>query len=316
MFSPSELQALQHITSAARLSSYKHCLGTTTPAETYGAYMWSMAVSTAFTPLIQALEVSLRNAINNALSPAYGANWFEVWATNSANELRAGGKLQGKSEGENLIAKARSKLVEKAKKEKQRTGTGPLPVNYHPSWQAILAEMTFGFWVTFLNKRFWDINQRSKLWPNYLTTVFPNAPTPLYAQGALHKEFNEVLDIRNRIHHQEPLWKHHSVACHQQAINYLRQQLSACCLRLAYMSPVALAALERYGAIAAIDELCSESTFQRFIGHSCGQTKPLRTARKDLRLLARNTPINQSIWLVSPTEQPLLVVRHASRRYF
>lgn len=100
MLTSAQLQALQQITSVARLSSYKHSLGTTTPAETFGAYMWSAAVSTAFSPLVQAIEISFRNALNNPLSSAYGPDWFEHWVVQVANQLRATGRLQGQSEGE------------------------------------------------------------------------------------------------------------------------------------------------------------------------------------------------------------------------
>lgn len=316
MLTPAELQALQHITSVARLSSYKHSLGTSTPAETFGAYMWGTAVSTAFSPLIQAIEISFRNTLNNALTPAYGANWFEHWVVQAASQLRAKGYLHGQSEGERKIAQAKDKVREKDKAERNRKGQGPLPAGYTPSWQAVLAEMTFGFWVTFLTKNFWDINNKTKLWPNHLTAVFPHAPSPLYAQGALHNEYKAVVDLRNRIHHQEPLWKHHTVANAAQAIAYLQQQLTACTSRLAWLSPDKLTALQRYGVIAALEELCSASAYQRFTGQSQGQTASIDSARHELPVLAGQLQPDQSIWLLSDTHDPRLVLKSAARRFF
>ncbi len=316
MLTSAQLQALQQITSVARLSSYKHSLGTTTPAETFGAYMWSTAVSTAFSPLVQAIEISFRNALNNALSSAYGPDWFEHWVVQVANQLRGTGRLQGPSEGERKIAQAKAKIREKDTSDRSRKRQGPLPPGYTPSWQGVLAEMTFGFWLNFLTKNFWDINRKTRLWPNHLAAVFPNAPRRLYAQGALHKEFKAVVDLRNRIHHQEPLWKHHSVANADQAIAYLRQQLLACTNRLCWLSPDKLTALQGYGVIAAVEELCSDASYQRFTGRSQGRTNPIDSARHELPTLAQQLHPNESIWLLSSTHEPCLVLKSAARRFF
>ena len=310
MLTTAQLQALQQITSVARLSSYKHSLGTSTPAETFGAYMWSTAVSSAFAPLVQAIEISFRNALNNALTAAYGADWFEHWVTQAAQQLRSAGRLRGQSEGERRIAQAKDKIREKDRSERNRKGQGSLPAGYTPSWQAVLAEMTFGFWVNFLTKAFWDINTQSKLWPKHLTVVFPHAPSRLYAQGALHKEFKAVVDLRNRIHHQEPLWKHHSVANSTQALAFLQQQ------RVAWLSPDKLTALQRYGVIAALDELCSASSYQRFIGQSQGHTVCIDAARQHLPTLPQQIRPDQSIWLTSDSNEPCLVLKSAARRFF
>lgn len=303
MFTTTELSALQEITSKARLSSYKRVLGTTTLAESYGAYMWNKAIASAFSPLIQALEVCLRNAMNNTIAPVYGQDWFEQWANRAAVELRKSGKLTGQSEGEKQVAKARAKIIQKSR-------------NSSFSWQAVLAELTFGFWVEFLTSKYWDVNQRTKLWPNHLSAVFPTAPRSMHAQGALHKEYKAVVDLRNRIHHQEPLWKHACVTNADDAIIYLRQQLQACIARLSYLSPDKLSALQRYGVIAAIEERCCKESFLRFTGQSKGKHTGLRQAKKDLRLLAKSTPDQQSVWIVSESNQPRLVLRPASRRFF
>ena len=138
----------------------------------------------------------------------------------------------------------------------------------------------------------------------------------MYAHGALHKEYKAVVDLRNRIHHQEPLWKHACVANADDAIAYLNQQLQASIARLSYLSPEKLSALQRYGVIAAIEERCCKESFLRFTGQSKGKHTVLRQAKKDLSLLAKTTRDQQSIWIVSDNSHPKLVLRPASRRFF
>jgi hypothetical protein len=312
MFSSTELQDLQTITSAARLSSYSRFLGTTTAAEAYGAYMWSMAVSTAFSPLVHALEVGFRNALNNELSIHYGNAWFQQWITTDATDQRAKGKLGAtqKSTGEKLLDDA-------IKKIKKRDHPNGAPAGYSPSWQRVLAEMTFGFWVTFLIKRFWDVNNNSKLWPNHISGVFPGAPTSMRAVGALHKAFEEIVDLRNRIHHHEPLWKHATVHSYVDALAYLNKQLDSALAKLDYLGYGQRVAMERYGVIAAIKELCSEDAFNRFLGRSNGQHKPYRLAKKDLSLIRRKTKDTDCVWITSETGGDVqLVMRNGNRRFF
>lgn len=52
--------------SNARLSSYKNSLGLNNDAELLGAYSWNLTLVGAFYPLIQLIEVALRNTILNS----------------------------------------------------------------------------------------------------------------------------------------------------------------------------------------------------------------------------------------------------------
>lgn len=312
MFSSTELQELQTITSAARLSSYSRFLGTTTAAEAYGAYMWSMAVSTAFSPLVHALEVGFRNALNNELSPHYGNGWFQHWVNKDATDLRTRGKLAlgQKSTGQRLLDDA----IKKITKRDHPTGA---PAGYSPPWQRVLAEMTFGFWVTFLVKRFWDVNHKSKLWPNHISGVFPGIPSSMRAVGPLYAAFDDVVDIRNRIHHHEPLWKHVTVHSCTDALAYLNKQIDSALEKLDYLGCSQRTALERYGVIAALRELCTQTAFDRFVGRSKGLHKPYRIAKKDFSLLRKKTKDTDCIWVISETNGGVqLIIRHGSRRFF
>jgi len=312
MFTTPELNELQLITSAARLSSYPQHLGTTNAAEAYGAYMWSMAVSTAFSPVIHALEVGFRNVLNHELSSHYGNDWFQQWVITDANALRASGKiaLNQKSTGERLISDAIKKIT-------KRDFPNGAPPTYRPAWQRVLAEMTFGFWVNFLVKRFWDVNHKTKLWPNHTVAVFPGAPPSMGAVGALYSAFTEMVDIRNRIHHHEPLWKHHTVNSCSDALTYLNGQLASALTKLDYLGRGQRSALEKYGVIAAIEELCKPSAFNRFVGRDIGYSKTYKRTKKDLGLLRKNANDSDCVWVTSENGKVVqLVIRNGNRRFF
>lgn len=318
MLSPQELNGLQRLVSSARLSSYSRYLGTRNAAEAYGAYMWSTAVSAAFSPVIQAVEISLRNTLHESLGSAYGADWFKQWVDQEAAHLLSKSKLRPsqQSEGQRLIMKAQAKITQRDNAERRRNGQALLPPSYQPAWQSVLAELTFGFWVRFLGRWYWDVNHSTKLWPNHLTTAFPGAPSRMRAVGALHQAYEQAVDLRNRIHHQEPLWKHHSVATASDAQQYLLLKLRESLALLDYIGQEKRVALEKYGVVASIEELCSRQTFARFTFQSSESHKlHLRQARKDLRLVAKNTLDHESIWIGSGNAVQL-VVRNSRRRFF
>lgn len=308
MLTPSELTDLLRLTSHARLSSYSQYLGTTNSAEAYGAYMWSTAVSAAFAPLVQAVEISLRNVLHDALSAGYGPAWYEHWVAQEKANLVRKKVLQTsqQSEGERLIKKAKTKV---------RSRLNMLP-NQAPPTQRVLAELTFGFWVRFLSRFYWDVNNRTKLWPNHLPAAFPGAPSPMQRVGALHSAFDQAVGMRNRIHHQEPLWKGPGVTSAASAVSHLQGELQTLLTLLDFMGPAKKTSLEKFGAIAAVEELCSKASLDRFMGRHRGEHTLLSTAKRSLLHMSRKAGDSTSIWICDDAMTPRLVIRNGNRRFF
>lgn len=61
-----------------RLSSYKAVFLHNSDAELIGAYLWNTKVCAAFYPLLISAEVTLRNAIDTALSNDLGRFWWKA----------------------------------------------------------------------------------------------------------------------------------------------------------------------------------------------------------------------------------------------
>ncbi|WP_286899685.1 hypothetical protein [Achromobacter sp. UBA2119] len=73
---------IEALISNERISSYQSVFLPNNDVELMGVYLWNMLVCGALYPLISAVEISLRNAIDQALVAELGRFWW------------AGGKLR------------------------------------------------------------------------------------------------------------------------------------------------------------------------------------------------------------------------------
>lgn len=76
---------IDQIISAHRIASYSKVFSTTSDVELVGAYLWNSYVCASLYPLLSAAEVTLRNAVDAALTADIGKFWWKK------------GKLQYKS---------------------------------------------------------------------------------------------------------------------------------------------------------------------------------------------------------------------------
>lgn len=129
-----------------------------------------MAVAESFYPLLQALEVGLRNTIHDAFTQRYGQRWlhppklhFDVLQTEA-------------------IDKAIGALKEKEK---------------HPDPPRIVAELHFGFWTSLLGRKY------ENYWHSLLKNAFPGMPGHSRTRKALAVRFDYIRRFRNRVFHHE-----------------------------------------------------------------------------------------------------------------
>lgn len=163
-----------------RLSSYKYDNNDSMEL-ILSRYIYNVQISESFYPVIAALEVALRNRLYNAVAKLKGQNWL-------LEEIKQQTIL---SENErNLLLEAYNKLKRK---------------HSNPSTGAIIAELTFGFWVNLCKKSY-----KNSLWDkqDFFNNVFPdfdsyfNSPT-WDKTKVMFPELKEILRLRNRIFHHE-----------------------------------------------------------------------------------------------------------------
>ena len=144
-------------------------------------YIYNVQISESFYPIISALEVALRNRLYNAVAELKGQNWL----------------LEEINQQTILSDNERDILLEAYKKVKRKHNP--------PSIGAIIAELTFGFWVNLCKKSY-----KNSLWDkqDFFSNVFPdfdnyfNSPT-WDKTKVIFPELKEILRLRNRIFHHE-----------------------------------------------------------------------------------------------------------------
>lgn len=138
------------------------------------AYAHNLRLSEAMLPMLNVLEIALRNGIHLKLTQFYGrADWWEAWIGDPAFNW------QNKE-----VSSAKDKLARR--KEKQTP-------------DKVVAELTFGFWSSLFNKSF-----QTLLWKE-LRLVFPRCPKPQRQRHTVSAALNQIRDLRNRVFHHEPL---------------------------------------------------------------------------------------------------------------
>lgn len=125
-------------------------------------------------PLLNVLEIALRNAIHKALQSQYGRpDWWGAWVNDPVFSYQS-----------RQVAEANSKLARRHEPQ-------------HPD--KIVAELTFGFWSSLFNSQFQPV-----LWKN-LRLVFAHCPKSQRQRHTISAALNQIRDLRNRVFHHEPL---------------------------------------------------------------------------------------------------------------
>ena len=138
-------------------------------------YLYNTALCEAIYPLLQHLEVSLRNSWHQALSADYRrADWFDPATT----------FLEPREVAD--VNAAMTNLMRQRK-----------PVEA----DRVVAELTFGFWTALL-----DVRYEYTLWPRLLGATFPRMNRTRRTRAVLSPRFNKIRKLRNRVFHHEPIW--------------------------------------------------------------------------------------------------------------
>lgn len=130
-------------------------------------YAYNAALGSAFHGPLQALEVTLRNAVHNSITRACGAKWLE----------------------DRHLEQPQRDAVDIAKDE-LNWAHGP------QNSGRIVAALSLGFWVALFAKRY-----EEDLWRPVLHRCF----NPRQDRRSLHDRLNRIRRLRNRIVHHEPI---------------------------------------------------------------------------------------------------------------
>jgi len=161
--------------SAARLGRYRaSCNGDV--ARAAKAYVNNMLLAEATMPMLNVLEIALKNGVHQRLITLYKrSDWWDSWVSDPS-----------------FAWQVREVVSAKAKLQRRAEALTP---------DKIIAELPFGFWSSLFNVQFQTI-----LWKD-LRLIFPRCPKPQRQRHTVSSALNQIRELRNRVfHHEQLLW--------------------------------------------------------------------------------------------------------------
>ena len=165
-------EELRQATSPSRLVRYFTLRPGIDDLEAFSLYLWDMALCESLYPVLQGIEVTLRNSIHQAASATFGD---EFWFRNRLLTREQGTILQ---------------LDSSFGTPSNRVGSGKY-----------ISECSLGFWVGLFRGEYEQV-----LWTRLLPAVFPHAPRRFRSRSELYARLDRIRRLRNRVFHHEPIW--------------------------------------------------------------------------------------------------------------
>ena len=258
-----DFSKVQELISNPRLVTYSRSLGIESE-DLLAAYAWHLNVVSNFYPLVQLIEVALRNAINNQGLQAYSATpWFD--ALPSKSEIDQDGNLKDTE----MVGKFKENVKSAKKKAKKILKDKGLDVE--PNIDQIIAQTDFSTWEYILDKGFYDGGNNSFLWPSRFYKVFTKPPryegtNPMFHQrDIIRRRIEEVRNFRNRLSHNEPIWRVSEVNCSEDVFGYLEEKYKKI-MQLAYwISPQLKLFIVKMGFDSRIRLCLTNHELRRFL---------------------------------------------------
>jgi hypothetical protein len=190
--SVSDLHALREAISPPRLGTYLRSTEYNS-RRALKLYAWNMRAGAALLPVLQANEVTLRNAVSSALVSQFGEGW-----PYSQGFLRS------------LPKHDSATFVRERGRTEKRLGLREV------STGDVVASQTYWYWVALLTSRFED-----RVWSREFRRCFPHAP-PGVTRQVVHDRAETIRRLRNRIAHHEPLLSFDLLGAYNRAVAIVR----------------------------------------------------------------------------------------------
>ncbi|EOG5420752.1 Abi family protein [Cronobacter malonaticus] len=213
-----------------RMFSYEKIFGKLTDRELVGIYVWNQALGGELYPLLSAAEITLRNAIDVAFINFAGPWWWKKVQYKSY--VSAPGHkppFEIKAMKEKFAIAADYARKEKFKRYQKK--------NYNPSHEETVASTDFSTWEFAMSD---ELMGPSLFWNTMITHVFKGAwPSPSAAKtlSMARDMVKTIREYRNRVAHNEPLWKAYRVNNPQDAIKYINTKIDTTEQLIALLSP-------------------------------------------------------------------------------
>lgn len=235
--------------SGKRIATYERCFEATDIAECLGMYIWNKRVCAELLPVLQILEVSLRNALCSGYESLFrerrkqqGKNTAEINAEFDPMWL----KNFYDSAADCQYKDTKTAIVLAANKLEKR--------GIELTADNLIPELTFGVWSHLCQSH--DINdaQSLQLWPDLLYHAFPGRKMK---HSQLINILRNVNRLRNRIAHHEPVWYSKSLYGTPAYLNKVINFYNECLILIEAINPSNLKAITLVNSHASLTALCS-----------------------------------------------------------
>ena len=261
--------------SSARMGAISSSLNTSlTPKQAIGMLFWEQQVASSIYPIIQIIEVSLRNSMNEVLKSRFGNSWWDnLISTDNCNSTsRCSCSLCS-------LKKSIKKAENRFKKEYYRSrNTGYAS---QVALDDIISQTELSIWEDLLSTSLYSPNNqqnRNYLYPKSLNKIFKGIPV-LYPN--LNGNTIQVLShiktlvynvrlLRNRISHHDRLWtKSHlsgdSSKRKKDIINSISRKIDDIKNLALVISPELLTMIENWGLFNNINEMLSLDILEKYL---------------------------------------------------
>lgn len=200
VYTPENTVAILASTSFPRLKKYRQIAkDPTSDEEALDLYVWNSKISAALLWVLQGLEVTLRNKVDEVFTADFSKDW--------------------------IMAPCKPPLFFTPYQQKEINTTIQKLTFYnsttsqtiYPSHTKILASLQWGVWTSFFESHQIFNHSLHKMFE------FKNRPKP-FLRYNINADIKALKDFRNRIAHHEPILDLHPDAVHQQvleAINWI-----------------------------------------------------------------------------------------------
>lgn len=256
---PASLRVTEGVITRERLYSYAAVFHCRTDDELVGSYLWNVAACSALFQLITAAEVTLRNSVDGALRLDLGSYWWRIQTLKYKNFVPNGPvpdvvkKLREKFSGS-------AKAVIKAKIERYQSP------NAIPTHHETIANTDFATWEYILDEEFLGPGLP---WPKHMRRVFRGTwpdPSDRTTLRFAREVVADIRAIRNRVYHNEPVWKAFGVQTEADAMQYLQSKITKIEALLSLIEPQKLEMLRQSGVLAHVYRVASLPELRRYQG--------------------------------------------------
>ncbi len=224
---------IDELISSNRITTYSNVFAPSNDMELVGAYLWNKQVAASLLPLASAIEVAIRNHIDQALVRRLKIKWWKSPQFLTKNETR------GKKAPD-----IKQWIIDGFDESGRQYGKDQF--ERHGSDTRLHAPITHGDYVSRQDLVTWqhllDNQFNPLLWPAAIGEVF-KGPAPASVKTVTDKQNHAktqliaIRKFRNRIAHNEPVWKTATVGNENDALRELDKRITALETFLLFISP-------------------------------------------------------------------------------